>query len=358
MGIPFSFLSRRRSSIGIDLGESSVKMVRLSRTKKGVELTYAGVREVSHPEGMPADGNLSALFRDLFSEAGIKRPEAVVNFRGEPPLIVPLTFPIMPPADLSEAIRWAVKKNISGPLEQFVWDFLVHGESEGEEGRMLEVLLAIAEKARVQEQLREMASCRITVRAMDVLPLCLLTTVRFNYPEDLQGSILLLDLEANRTCMSIAKSGVLRLTRTVRIGGEILTHALQRELSLPWEEAEEIKKKRGLLLHPDPLSEKVPSSLSHEVLKKEMDGFLKDIDTFVDYYMAQFRGTPIRKIFLMGGASLLPGFVEYLSTFSPNVELVNPFARVHCSESLWEKIGPVAPQFGGAVSLALWDQES
>jgi Tfp pilus assembly PilM family ATPase len=86
---------------GIDIGASSVKVVRLARTRHGIKLLDIGLKELPMEEDFRQE-NMAAALDELIHEKS--RPKAVVNFSGRAPLIRYLTLPVMPKAELAEAV--------------------------------------------------------------------------------------------------------------------------------------------------------------------------------------------------------------------------------------------------------------
>ena len=85
----------------IDIGASSVKVVRLGRSRKGMKLLDIGLKEIPTGEDFRQE-NIAAALEELIREKS--RPKAVINFSGKSPLIRYLSLPVMPKNELDEAI--------------------------------------------------------------------------------------------------------------------------------------------------------------------------------------------------------------------------------------------------------------
>ena len=77
----------------IDIGASSVKVVRLCRTRQGMKLLDIGLKELPIEQEFRHE-NVAVALEELIKEK--KRPKAVINFSGQAPLIRYLTLPAMP----------------------------------------------------------------------------------------------------------------------------------------------------------------------------------------------------------------------------------------------------------------------
>jgi len=325
---------------GIDIGASSVKAVRLRRTRKGIQLLDIGIKELP-PEQDFRQENIAAALDELIKEK--KRPKAVINFSGQAPLIRYLTLPAMPKEELAEAVKWEAKKLVSIPMEEMILDYIIAGGHQEKETKRYDLILVVADKSTLREQWAMMQRAGLEIVAIDVNPLSLLNTVRLHYGNELAGNFIYIDVGAVKTDVTILKDGVLRFTRRVEMGGEQITRRLQQERSLTYEEAEKLKREKGL-----GAEEAVQS-----IIKSEIDRFIVEIQRSIDYYRAQFREGIFKKMVLMGGGVLLPGFSDYFGGyFEADMEIDDPFAEISGTESAGA-IRAIAPRFSSGIGLAL-----
>lgn len=325
---------------GIDIGASSVKVVRLSPTRHGVKLLDIGLKELP-PEEDFREENIAAALDELIHEKG--RPKAVVNFSGRTPVIRYLSLPVMPKDELAEAIKWEAKKLVSTPIEETVLDYVIAGGKQEQEVKRYEIILVVAEKGLVKEQWSILQRAGLEIAAIDVNPLSLLNAVRLNYPNDLTGNLVYIDLGAAKTDITILKEGILKFTRRLEMGGDQITRRLERELDLSYDQAEKLKREKGMSAEEG----------AQAVIKSEIDRFIVEIQRSVDYYRAQFREGVFKKIILMGGGALLPGFSDYFGGyFDSDVEIDDPFAEILGAEAVNET-RRMAPRFSTGIGLAL-----
>jgi type IV pilus assembly protein PilM len=340
--------------LGIDLGASSLKAVRLIPSRKGLKLDYAGLVELPHQNGNEAQRDLAVALQSLLRSRNLRHSKSVLKVAGKPPLVRYLTLPYMPKEELKEAVKWEARKLMALPLEEVVLDFLIVGEQEERGLRRYEIILVAAERTVIQGEIQEVQRAGLRVVAVDVEPLSLLNTVRLNYPEDLRKSLVFIDIGAKKTEINIAKNGVLKFTRTVQVGGDELTASLQRELRLEYDDAEQMKRERGMTPTGEDISNTIPYKRYLEVLKESLDRLILEVQRSMDYYRAQFREDAIHRMILMGGTPLMPGFSDYFSTyFEAKVEVDDPFSRIICRNTSFENFRAMAPRFSSSIGLAL-----
>jgi type IV pilus assembly protein PilM len=347
--------------LGLDIGKSSIKVVQLASTRNGLVLMYAGLTELdpgSREDREGQDREAPLALHDVFRETFLKRQKIAINFSGRSPIVRYLLLPKMPKDELSEAVRWEAKKLIPFPLEDTVLDYLIVGETQERDLKRIEVLLVAAERVAVLNQLDSLKRINLPIAAMDINPLALFNTLKLNYQSDLEENVVFVDIGAGKMDINISKRGVLRFTRNVQTGGDEITRALVQGLGIERDEAEQLKRDKGLSGTTVQEGEAGPAQEQdtrlREIIRTEMDRMILETQRSMDYYRAQFREGSVKKIMLMGGACMMPGFQEYFASyFDANVELDDPFAKIDFDEKAFGNIRLLAPRFSTAVGLAL-----
>jgi type IV pilus assembly protein PilM len=324
---------------GIDIGSRSLKGVRVLHTRRGFRLLNAVIYE--YPEG---EGSLSESLSSLIGKSlsGIR---AAIHFAGKvSPVIRPLSLPVMPVHELTEAVRWEARKLTPLSLEEVVIDFLVMGESEEHQVRRYEIVVAIVERASLLEQVQQVRASGLEIASMDVAPLALLNAIKAQYVKKQTGSLLYIDIGAQKMEINILKGGILRFTRQVSMGGDGITRAVSQALGVSFSEAERRKREEGM----------TNEGILREQIQREVDRLIVEVQRSVDYYRAQFRETGVEKILLMGGTPLLPGLLGYFSGFfEAPVELGNPLSGMAMNNPGASIAQEIAPRFALAAGLAL-----
>ena len=132
------------------------------------------------------------------------------------------------------------------------------------------------------------------------------------------------------------------------MGGNSYTEAVQKELNLPFESAEQLK--RGQPVEGVKVEDVAP------VLNQMTESVLLEIQKTFDFYKASASSDRIDRIVLSGGASRVEGFVGALQErFGTQVELFNPFQKVSWEPATLgvEDADGVSPAAAVAVGLAL-----
>ena len=136
-------------------------------------------------------------------------------------------------------------------------------------------------------------------------------------------------------------------TRDISIGGNSYTEAVQKELNLAFDSAEQLK--RGM-----PVEGVNPEDVT-PVLQAMTENVLLEIQKTFDFFRTSTANDKITRIVVSGGASRAEGFSELLTErFQAPVELFDPFKRVAFDAAKFGvDAASVAPTAAVAVGLAL-----
>jgi Tfp pilus assembly protein, ATPase PilM len=184
------------------------------------------------------------------------------------------------------------------------------------------------------------------------LELSYLETETFSLVRSLIGNdkstIMIVEIGANSTDISVVRESIPVLNRSLEICGTTITNALMEKMSLTFAQAEQFKLDLAL-------SEtgELPA-----IITKTIAPIISEIKYMLDFYNMS-NATPIEKIILSGGSSLLTGLTQYLSDkLNMQVIIGDPFNRIIYSDELKPIIREVGPRLAVAVGLALRDIES
>jgi len=159
--------------------------------------------------------------------------------------------------------------------------------------------------------------------------------------------VVLLNAGASAINVNILAGSQSVFTRDVSTGGNAFTEAVQKELNLPFDTAEHLKKGENV------------DGASYEdarpVLRAMTDNVLLEVEKTFDFFKATAANDHIDRIILSGGASRVEGFAEALrERFDTEVELFDPFRQVTFDvKRLGVSPEEMAPLAAVALGLAL-----
>jgi type IV pilus assembly protein PilM len=156
---------------------------------------------------------------------------------------------------------------------------------------------------------------------VDVDAFALQNAFEVNYGLDAGQIVVLLNAGASAININILQGDQSVFTRDISMGGNAYTEAVQKELDLPFEAAENLKK--GIPVDGATFEEAQP------VLRAVTENVLLEIQKTFDFFKATASSEQIDRIMLSGGASRVDGFREMLQErFNAPVEDFDPFRTV------------------------------
>jgi type IV pilus assembly protein PilM len=212
----------------------------------------------------------------------------------------------------------------------------------------MDVLLVAAKKEKIADYTGVIAQAGRAAVVVDVDAFALQNAYEVNYGIEPGAVVVLLNAGASATNINILNGDQSVFTRDISIGGNAYTEALQKELNLPFDLADQLK--RGIPV------DGVTFDDARPVLRAVSENVMLEIQKTFDFFKATTASDRIDRIMLSGGASRAEGFTEMLTErFAAPVEGLDPFKRVGLDVKKLQVASPaeVAPTAAVAVGLAL-----
>jgi type IV pilus assembly protein PilM len=346
-------LGRSRAVVGLDIGSSAVKAVELKSTGKGYKVVAFGIEPVppdSIVDGAIIDGTaVVETIRRLFDNKAFKTKEVAASLSGNAVIVKKISLPVMTPAELSESIYWEAEQYIPFDIQDVNLDYQILDPGTGPDAKgTMDVLLVAAKKEKIADYTGVIAQAGRIPVVVDVDAFALQNAYEVNYGLEPGSVIVLLNAGASAININILTGDQSVFTRDVSIGGNAYTEAVQKELNLPFESAEQLKKGEAV--------DGVTFEDARPVLHAMTENVLLEIQKTFDFFKATASSDRIDRIVLSGGASRVDGFAQTLQErFGTTVEMFDPFRRIAFEPA---KLGVadaehVMPTAAVAVGLAL-----
>jgi type IV pilus assembly protein PilM len=343
---------RTKGLVGLDIGSSAVKAIELKPAGKGYKVGAIGVEPIppdSIVDGAIIDsGAVADAIRRLFSNKQFKAKEVAASLSGNSVIVKKITLPVMSEQELSESIYWEAEQYIPFDIQDVNLDYEILDPGTGPESQgAMEVLLVAAKKDKIADYTGVITQAGRTPVVVDVDAFALQNAFEANYGFEPAQVVVLLNAGASAININILTGGQSVFTRDVSMGGNAFTEAVQKELNLPFDAAEEVKKGQA--------AEGVTYDDARPVLKAMTDNVLLEVEKTFDFFKATAASDHIDRIVLSGGASRVEGFVESLrERFDTAVEPFDPFRQVAFdAKKLGHAPEEMAPFAAVAVGLAL-----
>jgi type IV pilus assembly protein PilM len=316
-----------KAVIGLDIGSSAVKAVELKAAGRGYRVVAFGTEPI--PPDAIVDGAIieagavaDAIRRVFDNNKAFKSKEVCASLSGNAVIVKKITLPVMTETELGESIHWEAEQYIPFDIQDVNLDYQILDPGTSPESRgSMEVLLVAAKKEKIGDYTSVIAQAGRAPVIVDVDAFALQNAYETNYGLADGQVVVLLNAGASAININILQGDQSVFTRDISMGGNAYTEAVQKELDLPFEAAEQLKK--GIPVDGATFEEAQP------VLRAVTENVLLEIQKTFDFFKATAASDRIDRIVLSGGASRVDGFREMLQDrFDTPVEEFDPFKTV------------------------------
>ncbi len=316
--------SRQKSLVGLDIGTDEVKVVELTETPEGLELTGFGWGKIPTPE--ETLDTVKAVLR----ESGIRTRKVVTAVSGRSVVIRYITLPKLDSDELPETLRLEADKYIPFDRDEVTIDgqALEENSEDSEENSEMKSLLVAVKKDLLQDHIDQVQDLGLVPVAVDVDSFALGNSFELRSgdgvrEEDPDRAYALVDVGASKTNIHIFRGNTSCFSREIYLGGTDLTEAISRREHLDEAEAEELK------CDPQGNEEMVANSV-----QPVLDEIAGEILLSFDYFENQF-DHKVEQVFISGGASRTLGLQEtFERVFDREVKTWDPLETIKVREDL------------------------
>jgi len=340
---------KSKAIVGLDIGSNAVKAVELRASGKGVAVAAFGAAAV--PADAIVDGAVvdaaavGRTIRQLFEQnKAFTAKEVCASLSGHAVIVKKITLPVMTESELGESIYWEAEQYIPFDIQDVNLDYQIlnPGTAADSTGTM-EVLLVAAKKEKVADYTGVITESGRVPVIVDVDAFALQNAYEANYDLGADEVVVLLNAGASSININVLRGTQSVFTRDISIGGNAYTEAIQRELDLPRESAEQLKK--GIPVDGASFEEAQP------VLRAVTENVLLEVQKTFHFFKATAGSDRIDRIMVSGGAARVEGFRDMLQErFSIPVEEFDPFRSVTWDSS---KLGREAVDYASTAAVAV-----
>jgi type IV pilus assembly protein PilM len=350
--VTFSFFRRQRTVVGLDIGSSSVKAVELQPSGKGHRVAAFASEPVPPDaivDGAIIDGGaVSDAIKRIFERKNFKAKDIAASLSGSAVIVKKISLPVMTEAELYESIYWEAEQYIPFDVQDVNLDYQILDAGTPDNKGTMDVLLVAAKKEKIADYTGVIVQAGRTPAIVDVDAFALQNAYEANYGVDPSAVVVLLNAGASAINVNIIAGDQSVFTRDISIGGNAYTEAVQREMNLSFETAEQVKK--GIAL------DGVDAEDVRAVLRATTENVLLEVQKTFDFFKTTTGLDRITRILVSGGAARVEGFDEMLrERFDAPIEQLDPFKQIafdpaHSGVEPGTDAGPTAAV---AVGLAL-----
>jgi type IV pilus assembly protein PilM len=348
---------------GLDVGSNSIKLIQIGKTSSGYQLekiAIAPTPAMAIKDGAVVDARvLGDAIKQLYASNKFSCQKVDGVVAGQSVVIRPINMPSMTPKELKNSIQFEAERYLPYAVADAQIDGIPLRNSVDGDDKTMEVLLVAAPKEMLKNAQEVIKLSGVNPNAIDLEPMSLVRALKVNTdPQTFEQAIALINMGANSSSINIFKSGMLRHNRTITVAGNSFTKAIGQSLNLSFEEAEKIKKDKGVIRVEKDATPVAPTTMRiYNVIIPVLTELITEIQRSFDYYRSRYRGESVDVVFLSGGTARFKNIDAYIyNELGIQCQVVNPFKSINVSSSCGmsaDEIQDVAPALMVVTGLGL-----
>ncbi|OGS17869.1 MAG: hypothetical protein A2219_01675 [Elusimicrobia bacterium RIFOXYA2_FULL_50_26] len=360
MKLPSFPFFKSKDAIAVDLGASSIKIVYLKHSGSKYSLARWELIPVSDGsvELSPQDRKNIATTRigEFLAREKIATKNVISSISGNQVIVRYVKFPKLSYEELTKTIQFEAEPYIPFDIREVNLGFHTLGDVIEEGQKKMETILVAAKKEVVQSRIDIFNDLGLRPIIIDVDAFALTNAYELNTDPSVMETVVLINIGASVTNISIVENRIPRVVRDVFISGNSFTKAIQRNLACDTKTAEDLKLRHNLLVTVEE-KEKTLADNQKEALQVSTAitpvarDLVAEIHRSIDFYISQNPDRSINRILITGGSANLKNLDKYLSQeIKLPVEVFNPLKNVYGGETVPENF---ATHLSIAVGLGM-----
>ncbi len=317
-----------KNLVGVDIGSGSIKVCLIRESRRGlglVRLGYVplGPQVIVDGQVMDSGAVVEALGR-AFSEAKIRQKECALSVSGQSVIIRKITVPMMTAAELDEQIQWEAEQHIPFDIKDVQVDYQVLRKRP--EASQMDLLLVAAKRDRIEDYAQLARSAKLKPIVCDVDSFTVQNLFEYSRGLPADQTVALINIGASFSSLSIIANGVHVFPREIANGGNAITEEIQKQLGIPFEQAEAYKCGGN---PNDPSGAGMVPQQVVQIVEAASDSIAAEIQRSIDFYLATSGEAEIARIYVTGGTANLAALARAIERRARvPVEIWSPTEKV------------------------------
>lgn len=357
----FNF-SKKKISLGIDIGDSAIKMVEMEwRDEKPFLSNYAW----APVEGIDRRNNgnnpdffkitLAEYLKKIIKEARFKGKNSYVAIPASEGLITLIDFPEVPASDMEQAIKYEAQKYIPTSLDEvgISWEVVENNpenwlasdktnkvnKNQSNNSKKIKVLLVVASKNEIVAYEEMVKNAKLNLKGVEIETISMVNSLVGND----KGSFIIVDIGFKVCNIVYVQKGIIIANRSIDAGGMDLTRTIAKSVGVSNEKAEAMK-----------VSHKNFFSQESGIQFPALELILEEVKRILENFSQNGNYPDMDALILSGGTANLTGLKDlFQKRFNIKTIKGNPFSRVSYDKKLNPVIEKIKSQFSVSAGLAL-----
>lgn len=343
------FSQRNKATIGLDIGASSVKCVKLERRGSSFALQAMEVRDLP-PESIISDEikDRDTVIFNIQSVLDMVDPKAksvVVSVSGHGVITDKITIDKKSGVEAEQAILFEAEQRAPYDVEDVSMAYQIIATDDA--NNKMDVLLVAARKDFLKGYLDMVTDADLRPVIVDTDAFAVFNAYEINYDIHPERVTALVNIGYDNTNVVFIKDGVYNSTRDVAAGGRVIFDTIQKEFRLNQE------------LTAKAIKGEMESSIDQDMLKATIVSSAEELISGLEVAFSYFRSvTKVERIdwvVLSGGGALIPFLPEFIqSKMNVPIEIANPLRNIEYDPDMFVAVEPekIAPLLAVPIGLA------
>jgi len=340
---------KTRTVAGLDIGASSVKLVKLEERSGGWALTALGMREI------PLETIVDEEIRDkdtvifnvqsLIDQCDPNLKEVAISVCGHGVITDKITMDQKSGVEAEQAILFQAEQRSPFDVEDVTMDY--HIIQVNQETRKMDVVLVAARNEFLNSYIELVLEAGLKPVIVDTDAFAILNAYLLNYEIDPERVTALIDVGFDTTSITFLKDGLYHSNRDLSSGGRLIYNAIMKEFRVNQELASKtIKGEMGTSIDQDMLKATVVTAAEE---------LISGLEVAFSYFKSTAKVPKVDWIVLTGGGALIPFLPEFIQAkLNVPIEIGNPLRNIEYDPDIFKDAQPdrIAPLLAVAVGLA------
>jgi len=340
---------KERTVAGLDIGASSIKLVKFEEKGGAYILKALGIREISPgtivDEEIKDRDTLIYNIQSLIDQCDPGIKEVALAVAGHGVLNDKIVMDKKTGNEAEQAILFEAEQRSPFDVDDVSLDYNIIKVNE--EINKMDVLLVAARKDFLKSYLDLILDAGLKPVLVDTETLALLNAYEINYEINPEKVMALINIGFDTTNLTFIKDGVYNSARDISSGVRLIYESIMKEFRLNREFA--LKTLKG----------EMGTSIDQDMLKSTVvtasEELVSGLEVALSYFKSSAKVSNMDWIVISGGGALIPFLPEFIqSKLNVPVEIINPLRNIEYDPDIFRQVQPekIAPLLTIAVGLA------
>ncbi len=299
---------------GLEVGANAVKAMHLIRDGDDIQVAAYEIlpfKKILTTPDINVDEAIQVNLDQLLAKHDLSKSKVVVSVPGNMAFARFAKLPPVEPKKIAEIVKYEAIQQIPFPINQVEWDYQVFQQDDSPD---VEVGIFAIVKDRVATFLSNYNKMGIQIDALTLSPLAVLNT--FAFDQDIRKSnegTILMDVGTTSTDLVVVEGGRVWL-RTMAIGGNNFTEAIEKAFKLSPPKAEKLKREAGTSKYARQI---------FQAMRPVFADMVQEIQRSLGHYQTSNRDANLTKLIGIGSTFRLPGLQKFLKQ-QLQLEVIRP----------------------------------